>query len=142
MATKPWHLPVRLAAGAYILNSGLSKLEASDEHAAQLKGAAATAFPQFADMDPQQFVALLSTAEIVLGTALVAVPFVSPLLAGLGLLGFAGSLNRLYLRAPGMRHEGTVRPTQQGTPFAKDVWLTGIGAALVLDSLLAPRRHR
>jgi hypothetical protein len=33
-------------------------------------------------------------------------------------------------------------PTQQGIPLAKDFWLTGIGAALVLDSIFAPRRRR
>jgi hypothetical protein len=35
-------------------------------------------------------------------------------------------------------HQG-LRPTQQGTPIAKDVWLLGIGAALVLDEVLADK---
>jgi hypothetical protein len=142
MATKPWHVPVRLATGAYILNSGLAKQKADDEHAKGLHGFAASAYPQVADMEPKQFVALLSTTEIALGASLLAVPVVPPLLAGLGLLAFAGGLNRLYLKAPGMREDGSVKPTQQGTAIAKDIWMTSIGAALVLDSLFAPRRRR
>jgi hypothetical protein len=34
-----------------------------------------------------------------------------------------------------------LRPTQQGTPIAKDVWLLGIGAGLVLDELIESK-HR
>jgi hypothetical protein len=41
-----------------------------------------------------------------------------------------------------VRREGSVRPTQQGVPLAKDVWLTAIGAALVLDSIFSPKRRR
>ena len=142
MATKPWHLPVRLATGAIILDQGLKKQGAGDEQAAWLHGMATTAFPQFAEMSPKQFVALLSTCEVALGLALIAVPVVPPAVAGAGLVAFAGCLNRLYLRAPGMREKGGLRPTQQGTPLAKDIWMTSIGAALLLDSLFAPKRRR
>jgi hypothetical protein len=143
MATKAWHLPVRLASGVFILNSGLTKQKEVDaERAAMLHKRAAMAFPQFEDMDPEQFAKLLSTAEIALGAALVAVPVVPSFLAGLGLLAFSGSLNRLYLKTPGARRESSLAPTQQGIPLAKDFWLTGIGAALVLDSIFAPRRRR
>lgn len=142
MATKPWHLPVRLATGLFILNEGLGKQGVDGERAARLHSTAAAAFPQVADMEPERFVKLLSTAELTLGAALVAVPVVPPLLAGLGLLTFAGGLNRLYLKTPGMRRDGSVRPTQQGVAIAKDVWMTAIGAALVLDSIFTPKRHR
>jgi hypothetical protein len=142
MATKAWHVPVRLATGVFILNSGLGKQQVDSERAARLQGMAAHAFPQLADMEPERFVKLLSTSEIALGAALVAVPLVPPLLAGLGLLGFSIGLNQMYLKAPGLRREGSVRPTEQGTAIAKDVWMTSIGAALVLDSLFSPKRHR
>ena len=33
MALKAWHIPVRLATGAFILNSGLSKREVDEETA-------------------------------------------------------------------------------------------------------------
>jgi hypothetical protein len=143
MAIKPWHVPVRLASGLFILNEGLTKQQELDpERAQMLHGTAAKAFPQFEDMEAEQFARLLATAETALGAALVAVPLVPPLLAGLGLLGFSGGLIRLYLKLPGVRREGSVRPTQQGVPLAKDVWLTAIGAALVLDSIFSPKRRR
>jgi hypothetical protein len=34
-----------------------------------------------------------------------------------------------------MREEGSLRPTQQGVPLAKDVWMLGIGATLIVDAL-------
>ena len=141
MATKLWHVPVRVATGAYILSSGLSKQGVDDEHTAALQGMAATAFPSLADMPAQQFVSILATAETALGAALLAIPVVPPLLAGLGLVGFAASLNRVYLRAPGLRQDGTLKPTQQGISIAKDSWMTAIGIALILDAL-TPRRRR
>jgi hypothetical protein len=143
MATKPWHVPVRLASGLFILNEGLTKQQELDPERAQLlHGTAAAAFPQVQDIEAEQFARLLATAEITLGAALIAVPLVPPILAGLGLLAFSGGLNRLYLKLPGLRREGSVRPTQQGVPLAKDVWLTAIGAALVLDSIFSPKRRR
>jgi hypothetical protein len=56
-------------------------------------------------------------------------------LAGAGLLAFSAGLVGLYLRTPGMREAGSLRPTQQGIALAKDVWLTGIGASLLTDGL-------
>ena len=143
MATRAWHLPVRLATGLYILNEGLTKQQELDKERAEwLHGTASQAFPQVKDMEAEQFARLLATTEVTLGTALVAIPVVPPFIAGLGLLAFAGGLNRLYLKLPGVRREGSVRPTQQGSPLAKDVWMTGIGAALVVDSIFSPKRRR
>ena len=142
MATKAWHFPVRLATGVFILNSGLGKQDVDPERAKRLQTMAAHAFPQLGDMEPERFVKLLSNSEIALGSALVAIPVVPPLLAGLGLLGFSAGLNQMYLKAPGLRREGSVRPTEQGTAIAKDIWMTSIGAALVLDSLFTRKRRR
>jgi hypothetical protein len=61
---KLWQLPIRLAAGAYVLNSGLSKRGIPDEAAAGMHGMASGAFPQFSSMEPQEFVKQLSTGEI------------------------------------------------------------------------------
>jgi hypothetical protein len=36
-----------------------------------------------------------------------------------------------------MRQEGSLKPTQQGTAIAKDVWMLGIAAGFVLDEVLA-----
>jgi hypothetical protein len=127
-------LPLRLTAGAYILNSGLSKRRPDDSTAAALHGMAATSYPFLREVKARQFVQMLSTAEIGLGTALL-VPVVPAALAGAALLAFSTGLVGLYLRTPGMREPGSLRPTQQGIALAKDVWLTGIGASLVVDGL-------
>ncbi len=73
-------------------------------------------------------------ARVTAGSALL-LPVVPPGLAGLILTGFSGGLLGLYLRIPGMRQEGSLRPTQQGTALAKDIWLLGIGVSLLLSDL-------
>lgn len=126
------HLPLRLVTGLFILNSGLSKRDVPDEAAAQMHGWAAGVYPQLADMEDQQFVKLLSTAEITLGAALL-VPLVPARLVGLALTAFSGGLLGMYLQTPGMRKEGSLAPTQEGTALAKDLWMLGIGLSLLLD---------
>jgi len=44
----------------------------------------------------------------------------------------------MYLRTPGL-HDSRLLPTLAGTAFAKDAWLTGIGASLVLDAATSPK---
>jgi hypothetical protein len=128
------HLPQRLAAGAFILQSGISKLSADEETVKQLHGFASGTYPFLAKLKPEDFVKLLAGTEITLGTALV-LPFVPSVLVGAGLTVFSGGLLGLYARTPGMRREGTPLPTQQGTALAKDVWMAGIGLGLVIDEL-------
>jgi hypothetical protein len=142
MATKLWHVPVRLATGAIILDQGLLKLKADDDTVKWLHGQASQAFPQFADMEPKDFVQLLSTSEITLGIALLGIGFVPSSLAGLALGVFGGSLTRLYLKSPGTRREGTIAPSQQGVGLAKDSWMLAIGTALVLDALFGSSGKR
>jgi hypothetical protein len=142
MATKLWHVPVRLATGAIIVDQGLQKLGADEDTAKWLHGQAVQAFPRFADMDPKDFVQLLSASEIALGAALLGIGFIPSSLAGLGLSAFGGSLTRLYLTAPGTRREGSVAPSQQGIGLAKDSWMLAIGVALVLDSVFGSGRRR
>jgi hypothetical protein len=142
MATKLWHVPVRLATGAIIVDQGLQKLGADEDTAKWLHGQAAKAFPRFADMDPKDFVQLLSASEIALGAALLGIGFVPSSLAGLGLSLFGGSLTRLYLTAPGTRREGSIAPSHQGIGLAKDSWMLAIGVALVLDSVFGRRKRR
>ena len=142
MATKLWHVPVRLATGAIILDQGLLKLGADDDTAKWLHGQAVQAFPQFADMEPREFVQLLSAGEIALGTALLGIGFVPSSLAGLALGAFGGSLVRLYLKSPGTRRQGSIAPSQQGVGLAKDSWMLAIGTALVLDAVFGSRGRR
>ncbi|TCK21488.1 hypothetical protein [Pseudonocardia endophytica] len=133
------HLPTRLVTGAFILNSGLTKWKADEQTAAGVHGMASGTYPFLASIEPPTFLKVLAGAEIGLGAALLA-PVVPPAVAGAGLTGFAAGLLGLYARTPGMRNG--IRPTQQGTPIAKDVWLLGIGVGLVIDGLAARRRSR
>jgi hypothetical protein len=142
MATKLWHVPVRLATGAIILDQGLLKLGADEDTAKWLHGQAARAFPRFEEMEPKEFVQLLSASEITLGAALLGIGFVPSGLAGVGLAVFGGSLTRLYLTAPGTRREGSIAPSQQGVGLAKDSWMLAIGVALVLDSLFGSGKRK
>jgi hypothetical protein len=57
-----------------------------------------------------------------------------------GLVAFSVGLLTLYLKTPGMRQEGSIRPIQQGTGLAKDVGLLGTGLTLLLDDLAERRR--
>lgn len=128
----PTHAPLRLATGAFILNSGLSKLNADQATAEQLHGFASTAYPGLAQMEPTSFVKKVAIAEVVLGGALLT-PKVPSALVGVALTGFGAALLGLYARVPGLREPGSLRPTQDGTAIAKDVWLVGAGATLSLQ---------
>jgi hypothetical protein len=129
------HVPLRLATGAFILNSGLTKRGIDAESAAGMQGMASAVVPQAAKMPPEQFGKVLSTGEMALGAALL-LPFVSPLKAGLALTAFSGGLLQMYRKTPGMTEADGIRPTQAGTAIAKDVWMLGAGLALVLDALI------
>jgi hypothetical protein len=136
---KARHLPVRTAIGAFILSSGLDKRGADEATATQLHGFASGTYSPVKKLDPATFVKVLSAGEIALGTALL-LPVVPTLVAGVGLAAFSAGLLGLYLRTPGMRREGSLRPTQQGVPVAKDVWMLGAGLGLVVDVLTDPDR--
>lgn len=129
------HAPLRVAIGAYILNSGLGKRGLEGEAAAGMHGMAAGAMPQLRQIPPDRFAVLLSRGEVTLGAALLA-PFVPSLLAGAALTAFGAGLVQLYLKTPGMREGTSLRPSQAGIGLAKDVWLVGAGLTLVLDSLV------
>ncbi|MFB4419978.1 hypothetical protein C5F59_002665 [Streptomyces sp. QL37] len=126
IAFEPRDVAPRLLVGAFILNSGLSKLKADEDTAQGLHGMACTAYPFLRKLEAGRFTRLLACAEIAVGGTLLA-PFVPTRLAGAVLTGFSGGLVGLYLRVPGMRQEGSLRPTQDGVALAKDTWMLGIG---------------
>ena len=128
------HIPLRLATGAFILNSGLGKRDADEQTAAGMQGMAAGAYPTLGGVQPQTFAKALSAAEMGLGAALI-LPFVPSSVAGAALTAFGSGLIGMYLKTEGMTQPGSVRPTQQGTPIAKDIWLVGAGLTLLLDSM-------
>jgi hypothetical protein len=127
-------LPPRMSAGAFLLNSGLSKRGADEQTAAGVHGFAAGTYPFLKSVPPQTFVQGLSTAEIAIGAALL-VPVVPTALAGAALTAFSAGLLGLYLRTPGMRKPGSLAPTQEGLALAKDSWLVGIGLGLFIHGL-------
>jgi hypothetical protein len=137
-SAKARRLPGRLAAGAFILNAGLGKWSADEQAAARLHGMATGTYPFLAKVKPKDFVRLLSVGEIALGSALL-LPVVPAGAAGAGLAAFSAGLLGMYLRTPGMTRQDGVRPSQQGTALAKDVWLLGIGLGLIADALTEPK---
>jgi hypothetical protein len=127
------HIPLRLSTGAFILNSGLGKQKLDRGTAAALQEMGSRAFPSLKQMAPEKFGKLLAYGETALGAALL-LPFVPSRLAGLGLAAFSGSLLTMYFKTPHMTTEDNIRPSPEGTPYAKDVWMFGIALALILDS--------
>jgi uncharacterized membrane protein YphA (DoxX/SURF4 family) len=143
---RAWAIPLRLAAGGYVLDSGIGKWHADDDTATYLQGFASGTYPFLGKLDPATFAKALAAGEVGLGAALL-IPLVPNAVAGMGLLGFGGALLGLYAVTPGMRRPGSVFPTPDGIALAKDAWLVGIGAALVLGgrtpaSVTAWRRAR
>src|SRR5258705_9390783 len=109
VSIKARHLPPRIAAGAFILNSGIGKLSADEAAAAQLHGFAAGTYPFLNKLKPADFVRILAATEITLGVALL-IPVIPASVAGAGLAAFSGGLLGLYARTPGMRKQGTPLP--------------------------------
>jgi hypothetical protein len=134
ISIKTRQLPPRMATGAFILNSGLSKLSADEATAGQLHGFAAGTYPFLNKLKPKDFVRILAASEITLAAALL-IPVVPGIVAGAGLTAFAGGLLGLYANTPGMRKPGTPLPTQEGIALAKDVWMAGVGIGLIVDDL-------
>ncbi|MFJ1974155.1 hypothetical protein ACIO93_36640 [Streptomyces sp. NPDC087903] len=131
-------LPLRLTVGTFFLNAGLSKRGADQATAEGLHQFATTTYPFLGKLDAQQFARLLSTGEIAIAAALL-LPVVPVAVAGAALTAFSAGTLGLYLRTPGMRREGSLRPTEQGTPLAKDVWMLGIGISLIIEGVTEHR---
>ncbi len=133
-------VPLRVATGAYILNSGVSKLGADEGTAQFLHGAASSTYPAvFKDMEPSRFARLLAISEMGVGAALLA-PMVPATVAGAVLTGFGASLVGMYLSTPSMTLDDGIRPSQEGTAVAKDVWLVGAGLTLLTQGITSAAR--
>jgi uncharacterized membrane protein YphA (DoxX/SURF4 family) len=125
--------PTRFVTGAYILHTGLEKWRGDEKTAEAVHGMATGAYPVFKELSPQRFLRLLAAGEIAVGAALLT-PMVPTAVAGAALTGFSGALVGLYGRTPGMRKEGSIWPTPQGTGLSKDSWLLAIGLGLLVDA--------
>ena len=133
-------IPLRVTTGAFILNAGIGKLSADEGTAQFLHAAAASTYPSlFKDMEPKKFARLLAISEIGVGAALLA-PMVPATVAGAALTGFGGSLIGMYLKTPSMTLDDGVRPSQEGTAVAKDVWLVGAGLTLIAQGVTSAAR--
>lgn len=131
----PTHVPLRVATGAYILNSGISKLSADEGTAQFLHAAAAGTYPAlFRSMKPTTFAQLLAYSEMAVGVALLA-PMVPSTVAGAALTGFGASLLGMYFKTPAMTQDDGIRPSQEGTALAKDIWLVGAGLTLLSQGI-------
>ena len=131
----PTHVPLRVATGAFILNAGIGKLGADEGTAQFLHGAAAATYPAlFKDMKPKSFARLLAYSEIAVGTALLA-PMVPATVAGAALTGLGASMMGMYFKTPSMTLDDGIRPSQEGTAVAKDVWLVGAGLTLLSQGI-------
>ena len=131
---KARHIPGRLVTGSFILNSGITKLSADERAAATLHGMATGSYPALKRVDYRLFTKLLAGGEIAIGAALL-LPVVPTAAAAAGLAAFSAGLLGLYLRTPGMRQQNSLRPTESGIALAKDVWMFGIAAGLLIDEL-------
>lgn len=127
-------IPLRLASGAFILNSGLGKRQLSDEQAAYIRDMGAKGVPALAQLSPAQFKNFIVASEVGVGGALL-LPLVPGWLAGAALTAFSGGLMSMYLNTPEMTEDDGVRPSQEGTSVAKDVFLVGSGLAIMSDSV-------
>ncbi|MCW2931137.1 MAG: uncharacterized protein JWM19_2099 [Actinomycetia bacterium] len=135
MSIKLRQLPPRLAAGAFFLYSGIEKLSADEETAVKLHGFASGAYPFLGKLKARDFTKILAVSEIAIGAVLV-IPVVPGIVAGAALTAFAGGTVGLYARTPGLRQPGSLRPTENGIPIAKDSWLVGIGLGLIIDDII------
>lgn len=135
LAAKLRRAPVRIAAGAFVLNSGIGKISGGTDQAAGVHGMAVGAYPFLKKVQPTTFLKALGASEVLLGSALL-LPLAPAGLVGLGLTAFGAGLVGLYVRTPSL-HDRYLRPTQGGVGIAKDIWLTGIGISLVVDAALA-----
>ena len=122
---------LRAVPGAFILNSGIGKLGLDEESAAGLQQMAANGVPMVENMTPAEFGKFLSYGEIAVGAALL-LPFVPTRIAGAALTTFAYGLVANYFSIDSMTEDDGIRPSQDGTPVAKDTWLAAIGISLML----------
>ncbi|MDO5492180.1 MAG: hypothetical protein Q4F53_01025 [Nesterenkonia sp.] len=122
---------LRAVPGAFILNAGIGKLNLPEEAAESLQAMAVKGVPPLEKLTPAQFAKFISYGEITVGAALLT-PFVPNRVAGAALAAFSGSLLSMYFNSPEMTEEDGIRPTQDGTPVAKDSWLAAIAAVLLL----------
>lgn len=121
---------LRGASGAYLLQSGIGKLNMPTEAAAGTQEFAATGVPAVKKMSPDTFGKFVSYSEIGIAGALLA-PFVPNKLAGTALGAFSAGLLSIYFRNEAMTQDDGLRPSEAGTGLSKDLFMAAIAGALM-----------
>jgi uncharacterized membrane protein YphA (DoxX/SURF4 family) len=134
-AAKIRRAPGRVAAGSLILHSGRVKLKGDAMFAQAVHAVFCGTYPALKPVPPAILLKALAIIEITVGSLLL-LPLIGARFAGASLTGYSLTLLGMYLRTPGM-HDERLLPTLAGTAFAKDAWLTAIGASLVLDGAMS-----
>lgn len=130
MANTLASIALRAIPGAFILNSGIGKLQLPEEASEGLHQAATSGIPAIENLPAKDFSKYLGAAETGLGAALLA-PFVSNKLAGAGLVAFGAGLLSMYFNNDENTEDDGIRPSHEGTALAKDSWLVAIGLGLL-----------
>ena len=133
LSAKLRRAPLRVAAGAYMVNSGVTTFNVDDATAKSLHGIASARYPVLAKLEPNVFARTLAIGEIAVG-AMLLLPIVPPFIAGTALVGFSGAQLNMYWDTPGMHYEGSPRPIPDGAPISETVWMFGIGVGLMTDA--------
>lgn len=123
-------IALRSVPGAFILNSGIGKVEMDEGTAGYFHTEAVKGIPALAEMESRQFGKLVALGEIAVGGALL-LPFVPNRLAGLALGGFSAGMLSIYFRDPEKTEEDGVRPSGAGIDLAKASWMAAIAVALI-----------
>ena len=131
--------PVRLAFGLFFLHTALEKRALDEQGIKGVHRFASTAYPPLKDVPPATFVRGMMLAESAIAASLL-VPVVPVSVGAAGLTAFGVGLMGTYARTPGMRHEGSIRPTPIGQGLAKDAWMVAAGAAMLIDAARSRRR--
>ena len=140
LSAKLRRAPLRLAAGAYILNTGVTTFNVDDETAKSLHSTASGTYPVVGKLEPRVFARIVAVGEIAVGTMLL-VPIVPPFIAGAALAGFSGAQLNMFRDAPGMPYEDSLRPAPQSTPIWEAGWMLGIGVGLMTDATFESARE-
>ena len=125
----------------FFVHTALAKRELDEKGAKGLHRFASAAYPVLRAVSPTTFVRGMTIAESALAASLL-VPVVPAPIGAAGLTVFGSALMGTYARVPGLRREGSVRPSEIGLSLAKDTWMVAAGLALLVDAWTRARRRR
>lgn len=138
LATRARRAPGRIAAGSLIFHSGFTKLKGDEMFAQAVHGVFSNTYPAAKSVPPAVLLKTLAIIEMTVG-GLLLLPLIGARFAGMALTGYSITLLGMYVKTPGL-HDDRMLPTLAGTGFAKDSWLTAIGASLVIDAATSRKR--